>query len=121
MQDSTVFVGPSVVGHDGDRDGLPTTLIEAMALGTPCVSTDVAGIPEVIHDGQTGMMVPQHDAVALANAIEQLLLSPKLGTLISRKARTLVESKFDVHKNMKVLRDVFFNKIALEVASQEYI
>ncbi|MBA2442737.1 MAG: glycosyltransferase, partial [Rubrobacter sp.] len=53
VQDAAVFAAPCVVGSDGNRDGLPTVLLEAMALGTPCVSTDVTGIPEVLRDGET--------------------------------------------------------------------
>jgi colanic acid/amylovoran biosynthesis glycosyltransferase len=116
IQEATVLAAPSVVGHDGDRDGLPTTLLEAMALGTPCVSTDVTGIPEVLHDGDTGLMVPQHDSVALANALERLLQDPELATSLAEKARALIESKFDIHKNTAALREIFFNS-ALELAS----
>jgi glycosyltransferase involved in cell wall biosynthesis len=116
IQEATVLAAPSVVGHDGDRDGLPTTLLEAMALGTPCVSTDVTGIPEVLHDGDTGLMVRQHDSVALANALERLLQDPELATSLAEKARDLIESKFDIHKNTAALREIFFNS-ALELAS----
>jgi colanic acid/amylovoran biosynthesis glycosyltransferase len=115
IQEATVLAAPSIVGHDGDRDGLPTTLLEAMALGTPCVSTDVTGIPEVLHDRDTGLMVPQNDSVALANALEQLLQDPELATSLAEKARALIESKFDIHKNTAVLREIFFNS-ALELA-----
>ena len=116
IQEATVLAAPSVVGHDGDRDGLPTTILEAMALGTPCVSTDVTGIPEVLYDGNTGLMVSQHDSVALADALERLLQDPRLGTSLAEKARALIESKFDIHKNTAELREIFFNS-ALEVAS----
>src|SRR5262249_30826288 len=54
VRSAAVFAAPCVVGQDGNRDGLPTVLLEAMALGTPCVSTDVTGIPEVVRDGETG-------------------------------------------------------------------
>jgi colanic acid/amylovoran biosynthesis glycosyltransferase len=115
IQDAAVFAVPSIVGNDGDRDGLPTTLLEAMALGTPCISTDVTGIPEVLHNGQTGLMVPQRDAAALADALERLLSDYELGRLLSGKARVLIESKFDIHKNASILRDLF-SKTTLEVA-----
>ena len=116
IQEATVLAAPSVIGHDGDRDGLPTTLLEAMALGTPCISTDVAGIPEVLHDGDTGLMVSQRDSVTLANALERLLEDPELATSLAEKARSLIESKFDIHKNTAALREIFLNS-ALKVAA----
>ena len=74
VQSAAAFAAPCVVGSDGNRDGLPTVLLEAMALGTPCVSTDVTGIPEVLRDGETGLMVAQHAPHELADALEKLLL-----------------------------------------------
>ncbi|MGH3147844.1 MAG: glycosyltransferase family 4 protein [Rubrobacter sp.] len=107
VQEAAVFVAPCVVGHDGNRDGLPTVLLEAMALGTPCVSTDVTGIPEVVHDGETGLVVPQHEPAALAGAIERLLDDPGLRVELAGRARRLIEAEFDVHRNAALLRDAF--------------
>jgi glycosyltransferase involved in cell wall biosynthesis len=104
---ATVFAAPCVVGEDGNRDGLPTVLLEAMALGTPCVSTDVTGIPEVLRDGETGLMVPQRDPAALADAIERLLADPELRVGLAGRARRLVEAEFDVHRNAARLREAF--------------
>ena len=53
-------------------------LLEAMALGTPCISTDVSGIPEVLRDGETGLATPQHDPPSLARVCGQLLADPAL-------------------------------------------
>jgi glycosyltransferase involved in cell wall biosynthesis len=78
-----------------------------MALGTPCVSTDVTGIPEVLHDGKTGLMVPQRDPAALADAIERLLADPELRVGLAGRARRLVEAEFDVHRNAARLREAF--------------
>ena len=99
MQKAAVFAAPCVVGEDGNRDGLPTVLLEAMALGTPCVSTDVTGIPEVIHDGDTGLCVAQHDAEALADALKRLLDDAELRTRLASAARRLIEENFDIHQN----------------------
>jgi glycosyltransferase involved in cell wall biosynthesis len=104
---AAVFAAPCVVGGDGNRDGLPTVLLEAMALGTPCVSTDVTGIPEVLRDEETGLMVPQHDPAALADAIERLLADPELRVELAGRARRLVEEEFDVHRNAALLRETF--------------
>ena len=107
VQGAAVLATPCVVGADGNRDGLPTVLLEAMALGTPCVSTDVTGIPEVIRDAETGLMVPQWDPAALAAAIERLLEEPDLRVRLADRARRLVEAKFDVNRNAAQLREVF--------------
>ncbi|KAA7587997.1 glycosyltransferase, partial [Salmonella enterica subsp. enterica serovar Lubbock] len=56
LREADVFVAPCLVGADGNADGLPTVLLEAMASGVPCVSTAVTGIPEVIRDGETGVL-----------------------------------------------------------------
>jgi glycosyltransferase involved in cell wall biosynthesis len=107
VREAAVMAAPCVVGDDGNRDGLPTVLVEAMALGTPCVSTDVTGIPEIIHDGVTGFLVAQHDAPALAAAIARLLGDPQLRSRLARRARTLIEEHFDVHRNTAEMRRLF--------------
>jgi glycosyltransferase involved in cell wall biosynthesis len=107
IQSAAVFAAPCVVGRDGNRDGLPTVLLEAMALGTPCVSTDVTGIPEVLHPHGTGLMVPQHDPAALAAAIERLLGDPVLRVQLATQARRLIEAEFDIHRNTVHLRALF--------------
>jgi colanic acid/amylovoran biosynthesis glycosyltransferase len=104
---AAVHALPCIVADDGDRDGLPTVLIEAMALGTPCVSTDVTGIPELIRDGETGFCVPQRDYVALAAAMETLLRQPALRVRIAEAARALIETHFDADRNAAMLRSLF--------------
>jgi glycosyltransferase involved in cell wall biosynthesis len=107
VQGAAAFAAPCVVGADGNRDGLPTVLLEAMALGTPCVSTDVTGIPEVVQHGETGLLVPQHDPAALARALERLLDEPALGVRLADRARRLIEAEFDIHRNAARLREIF--------------
>src|SRR2546425_4373146 len=109
VQGAAVLAAPCVIGTDRDRDGLPTVLLEAMALGTPCVSTDVTGIPEVIRDGETGLMVPQHDAPGLAAGLEKLLADAPLRMRLAAAARLLVEANFDTHRNTAGLRQIFAN------------
>lgn len=104
LQAAAVFAAPCVVAADGDRDGLPTVLLEAMALGTPCVSTPVTGIPEVVRNGETGLLVPERDPFALADALQRLLLDPPLRRTLSRSARGLIESRFDVRAQATALR-----------------
>jgi colanic acid/amylovoran biosynthesis glycosyltransferase len=107
VRDAAVFVAPCIDGADGNRDGLPTVLLEAMALGTPCVSTDVTGIPEVVRDGETGLLVPQRDVARLARAIDGLLAEPALGVALAERARRLMEDEFDIHRNTVQLRALF--------------
>ncbi|MCG9893729.1 MAG: glycosyltransferase family 4 protein [Thermosynechococcaceae cyanobacterium MS004] len=107
VQEAAVLATPCVVGADGNRDGLPTVLLEAMALGTPCVSTDVTGIPEVVRHGVTGLIVPQHDPSALAQAIAQLLRDDQCRVTLAAQARSLIEAQFDIHQNAAQLRRLF--------------
>lgn len=115
IQSAAVFASPCVIGSDGNRDGLPTVLLEAMALGTPCVSTDVNGIPEVLHHEETGLMVQQHDPLSLANAFERLFDDNKLRVKLAKNARYLFETKFDIYKNATELRSVFRRTVGIEV------
>jgi glycosyltransferase involved in cell wall biosynthesis len=114
---AAVFAAPCVVARDGNRDGLPTVLLEAMALGLPCVSTDVTGIPEVLRDEETGLMVPQHDPAALAAAIERLLVDPALRVRLATQARRLIEAEFDIRRNTVYLRALFQASEARQLAN----
>jgi glycosyltransferase involved in cell wall biosynthesis len=107
VQSAAVLTAPCVVGADGNRDGLPTILLEAMALGTPCVSTDVTGIREAIRDGETGLMVPQRHPADLAAAIGRLLEEPGLRIRLAERARRLIEAEFDIRRNAALLREIF--------------
>jgi glycosyltransferase involved in cell wall biosynthesis len=107
IRGAAVLAAPCVIGPDGDRDGLPNVLFEAMALGTPCVSTDVTGIPEVVRDGETGLLVPQHDPDALATAIVRLLSDSALRVQLAGRARRLIEAEFDARRNAARRRALF--------------
>ena len=107
VQSAAVFAAPCVVGSDGNRDGLPTVLLESMALGTPCIATDVTGIPEVLRNEETGLMIPQHDPQSLATALERLLDDTPLCIHLAGNARRLIESDFDIVKNTAELRTCY--------------
>ncbi|MGD9526325.1 glycosyltransferase [Pseudonocardia sp.] len=92
---ASVLVAPCVHAADGDRDGLPTVLLEAMAVGTPCVSTPVAGIPEAVLADRTGLLVGERDPGALARAIERVLDDATLRVRLATAARVHVERHFD--------------------------
>lgn len=106
VADAAALAAPCVVGSDGNRDGLPTVLLEAMALGTPCVATPVTGVPEALIDGHTGLLVPQRDPPALAAALARLLDDAQLRVRLATAARDHVETHFDVDRNAALWRDV---------------
>ncbi len=107
LQRAAVMAAPCVVGDDGNRDGLPTVLLEAMALGTPCVSTDVTGIPEVIRHGKSGLIVAQRDPLSLSSALEQLLQEPALRLRLAQAAREIIEEQFDSRQTSRQIRELF--------------
>lgn len=102
-QKAAVFALPCRIGSDGNRDGLPTVLLEALACGLPVVTTPVTGNPEIVDDGQNGRLVPENDPLALANALAALLQDAALRQQMSLAARTKVEQLFDVRRNVAQL------------------
>lgn len=104
---AAVLAVPCVIGRDGNRDGLPTVLLEAMALGTPCVSTDVTGIPEVVQHNRTGLIVRQNDVEELALAIGNLLGDEALQGRLATAARQEIEARFDSRNTAADLRQIF--------------
>jgi glycosyltransferase involved in cell wall biosynthesis len=104
---ASVFALPCIVCEDGDRDGLPTVLPEAMAVGAPVISTPVSGIPEIVRDGETGRLVAENDPQALADAIEEILSSRELQTRLKDRALQRVRSDFSLSENVKRLKELF--------------
>lgn len=115
LQSAAVSALPCIVADDGDRDGLPTVLVEAMALGTPCVSTDVTGVPEVVKHGTTGLCIEQRNPQALAEALRLILENPAMRDRLASEARAMIERDFDVDQNAAYLRS-FFSARAATVA-----
>jgi colanic acid/amylovoran biosynthesis glycosyltransferase len=102
-----IFVLPSVVDESGRADGVPVALMEAMAMGRPVVSTRVTGIPELIEDGVGGLLVPPHDADALADAIERVHLEAGLADRLAEAGRRRVLEGYELHRNVARLRELF--------------
>ena len=97
-----VFALPSLL------EGLPISLLEAMALGIPSISTRVNAIPEAIHDGETGLLVEPGDAEGLAAAIEKLVADKELRTKFATQGRARVLSEFNEIKVAKIAVDAYF-------------
>jgi glycosyltransferase involved in cell wall biosynthesis len=89
-----LFVLPCMVLADGDRDGIPNVLLEAMAMELPVISTAVSGIPELIADGQNGVLVAPERPALLATAMQRLLGDAGLRARLGAAARTTVQAKF---------------------------
>jgi len=120
IRQARLLAAPCVHAEDDDRDGLPTILLEAMALGTPCISTPVTGIPEVLRHEETGLMVAERDAVALADACVRLLTDQNLCSELARNGRRLVEDNFDIDKNTTKIRAFFSAMTGMDlIAGQE--
>jgi glycosyltransferase involved in cell wall biosynthesis len=96
VADSDVLVQPSVRASDGDMDGIPNTLIEAMALGVPVVTTSLSGIPELVTDGVTGVVVAPGDPEALATGLERVIGDPEAARRRADAGLAKVSAEFDI-------------------------
>ncbi|HEX4930856.1 MAG TPA: glycosyltransferase, partial [Gaiellaceae bacterium] len=98
---------PSVPTRSGKREGIPVVLMEAMSSGLPVVASRLSGIPELVEDGVSGLLVPHGDAEALANALERLARDPLLRRRLGRRGRLTVEREFDVDRSAALLAERF--------------
>lgn len=103
MRAADVLVQPSIVDRAGRREGIPVTLMEAMGCGLAVVASRLSGIPELIEDGRSGLLVPPGDARALADALARLRSAPELRATLGRNARARVEAEFDLRAGARRL------------------
>ncbi len=94
VSESTIFILPCVIASNGDRDGIPTSLIEAMYLKTPVISTTISGIPELIEDGSEGFLVEPNNAEQLASKCKYLLEDEQLRNTMGKNGKEKVCHKF---------------------------
>lgn len=95
LDKAQILMAPSVTAANGEMEGIPNIVKEAMALGLPVVSTVHAGIPELVDDGRSGLLVPERDAAALAEKTAWLLDNPDRWPALTRSARSKVLAEFD--------------------------
>ncbi|WP_066708894.1 glycosyltransferase family 4 protein [Celeribacter ethanolicus] len=107
MQKATLLACPCIVGADGNRDGMPTVLLEAMALGCPVVATPVTGIPELVTQAETGLLAQEGNPRDLADQLARLWRDAELRAALSRNARARIEADFNLHKNAAELGRIF--------------
>ncbi|UPG92581.1 glycosyltransferase [Luteibacter aegosomatissinici] len=108
LRGADVFALPSVTAADGDQEGIPVSLMEAMAAGVPCLSTLHSGIPELIEDGRSGWLVPERDAEALAQKLAAIQRGSYDLLQIARCARETIENRF----NQRQLHDQLAAQLA---------
>lgn len=109
---ATLFALPCLVVDNGDRDGIPNVLVEAMSMNVPVISTDISGIPELITNNLNGLLVPEKNAEAMADAIETLLTRPELRKQLGEAGRARVCKDFDSQVTTLDLKELFISRLA---------
>lgn len=110
MKKTDIFVAASLTGQDGDLEGIPNTLKEAMATGRPVVSTYHAGIPELVVNEQNGLLVKENNVDQLSKALEYMLSNRENWTRYSENARKTIESKFNLQTQL-LTQSKYYNQI----------
>jgi len=96
LDEAHVLLAPSVTASDGDMEGIPVVLMEAMAMGLPVLTTHHSGIPELVDDGVNGVLVPEHDVDGLSRAMMVLIDDPTVWSRMGHAGRTTVERDFNI-------------------------
>jgi colanic acid/amylovoran biosynthesis glycosyltransferase len=111
LAEAHLYIQPSVTAASGDQEGIPVSLMEAMASGIPVVAARHSGIPELVIDGQTGHLIREGDAEGLAGAIERLMRDRPGADRLAHAARARVEQDFD-RRRQATRFEAFFRALA---------
>ena len=95
LAETDILLAPSITGPEGEQEGLPNSVKEAMATGVPTITTATGGIPELVEDGQTGYLVPEKDAASIAARIVELAEDWNSVAAVTERARARIESEYD--------------------------
>ncbi|HMB45687.1 MAG TPA: glycosyltransferase [Candidatus Methanoperedens sp.] len=106
-ENAEMFILPCIIAENGDRDGIPVAIMEAMAMELPVISTTVSGIPELVDDGISGILVSQKDEKAIANAIIKLHQDKKLRLEMGENGRKIIENKYNIVSESEKLIKIF--------------
>jgi glycosyltransferase involved in cell wall biosynthesis len=120
MREASIFALPCRIDADGDRDGIPNVILEAMAMGLPVVSTPVSGVPEILSEGQTGWMVPPDDPEALAGRLE-FLIAKGTDHAVTAAARKAVHSRFGEGRDIAMLDRLLLGAVGQGAAGIAYV
>lgn len=113
---SSLMVLPSLVMDSGKTEGIPVALMEALAHGIPVVSSDISGIPELVESGRIGgLLVPQKNADALADAMERLLRDPARAECLGARGRERVLAQYNLDRNMEQKKQFFLERLRAEI------
>jgi colanic acid/amylovoran biosynthesis glycosyltransferase len=102
-----MYILPCIITADGDRDGIPVGMMEAMAMELPVISTTVSGIPELVEDGTSGILAPPKDEKAIADAIIKLCKDSELRVTMGEEGRKKIEREFNITTEVGKLIGVF--------------
>ena len=108
---SHIFVHPSQTGRDGNQEGIPNSMLEAMATGLPVFASEHGGIPEAIENGVSGVLVPERDDEALARALLKALQNADLLSRIARAGAQAVRRNFDLSTQAQRLEEIYLRLI----------
>jgi glycosyltransferase involved in cell wall biosynthesis len=109
IEKSHILLCPSVTSTDGDQEGIPVALMEAMAAGLPVISTRHSGIPELVQDGVSGFLVPERNIKELTDKLIYLLEHPEIWADMCRAGRAQVEANYDINKLNNHLVEIYQN------------
>ena len=109
-----IFLHPSELGRDGNQEGVPNAMLEAMASGLPVFATNHGGIPEAIDDGESGVLVAERDHDALARALLDWTNRPEALAELARRGAETVAEKFEQRAQARALENFYLEALGTE-------
>jgi colanic acid/amylovoran biosynthesis glycosyltransferase len=121
LNNSHIFIAPSITAADGNQDAPVNTLKEAMAMGLPVISTFHGGIPELVQDGISGFLVPERDTNAIAEKLSHLISHPEIWEQMGRAGQARVQEKYDMNKLNNELVEIYQQLLHAESIKQSLL
>ncbi len=112
ISNADMLIMPSIVHSSGDRDGIPTVIMESLTHRVPVIATDVAGISEVIRDEDTGFLIPEKDAGAIANAVQRMTSDRDAALRMAERGRELVKKQFNTEENHRQVFQLYLQALS---------